>query len=263
MLTRKRAVGLGAESSKPVFLLMPTSLESCRVSLSKSQPPTTTHIHTHTHTYTCPPTPSQAFSWIISTTPFQSIVLVPFLIHYPVHSPYNQIRSCFLTTWRHRAWVSTWSSLNSSLGWSWSFTSFLSPLPPHPLQAPNNCPLTPWSLGTRSSFPGFPSFLLWGLKNSYSFFFFPFLLILLSASSEVTFSVKCSLIAPGRVTHSCSRLPGSPPLVKCLSHHKYLLSQLHLPPTTGSKSMLLLTLSVAHITSQSDQFTLCVVSKSL
>lgn len=85
------------------------------------------------------------------------------------------------------------------------------------------------------------------------------LLILLSASSDGRFSVKCSLIAPGRVTHSCSRLPGSPPLVKRLSHYKYL----HLPPTTGSKSMLLLILSMADITNQSDWFTLHVVSKSL
>ena len=72
------------------------------------------------------------------------------------------------------AWVSTWSSLNSFLGWSWPFTSFLSPLPPHPLQAPNTCcPLTTWSLGTSSSFPGCPSFLLCGLTNSYSFFSMP------------------------------------------------------------------------------------------
>ena len=74
------------------------------------------------------------------------------------------------------------------------------------------------------------------------------LLILFNASSNVTCFVKCSLIAPGRVTHSCSRLPGSPPLVKHLSHHKYLLSRLHLPPTTGSKSMLLLILSIVDIT---------------
>lgn len=117
-----------------------------------------------------------------------------------------------------------------------------SPSPKHMLSSHN---LEPWDKLFIPWMPFLPA--LWSDK---------LLLILFNASSNGTCFVKCSLIAPGRVTHSCSRLPGSPPLVKRLSHHKYLLSRLPLPPTTGSKSMLHLILSIADITNQSDQFTL-------
>ena len=106
------------------------------VSLSPNPPPLHIYIHTHIHTHVPPPPPRLSAG---SSVQHLSNPLFLFPFSFMIQSILHTTKSDHVS-WPLEgiAWVSTWSSLNSSLGWSWSFTSFLSLLPPRPLQAPNN-----------------------------------------------------------------------------------------------------------------------------